>query len=281
MPHGDIRVMPSWPLRFFAFAVLSVFLGATSPVSAQNLTSGQQSEAQRTWDGGLIFVPFRGGVAWGPLQDLMPWMLTELGGESFPTIIYMHGCSGIDGISRQVGNTYAAQGFVVIAPDSFARQNKPASCDPVTNESGMHRGVLAWRQAELDLAIRNARALAFVDGSRISAHGFSEGAITVATFEGVPINARIVEGWTCHAGWVEYVGINAPDNEPVLTLVGEVDPWFQQAWSRGDCGRYLNNSNGSRSIVYERAHRLGGLHYLFWDPVAQAEVFNFIEQHSN
>jgi hypothetical protein len=37
--------------------------------------------------------------------------------------------------------------------------------------------------------------------------GHSEGAIAVATLDAPPVAARIIEGWTCHAGWPEYRGL--------------------------------------------------------------------------
>ena len=68
----------------------------------------------------------------------------------------------------------------------------------------------------------------------------------------IPFEPRIVEGWTCQAGWYDYAGINAPESEPLLTLVGSKDPWFRDDWSQGSCGRFLSKSNGSRSVVYSK-----------------------------
>ena len=114
--------------------------------------------------------------------------------------------------------------------------------------------------------------------------GLSQGGITTATFSSkdndLSVNARIVEGWTCHAGWPEYQGVNAPDNEPVLTLVGKNDPWFQDIWTKGNCAKFLNPSNGSQSIVFSDGY-LSFRHELLESKQVKKIVLEFLKQHTN
>ena len=87
-----------------------------------------------------------------------------------------------------------------------------------------------------------------------------------------------MEGWTCHAGWPEYGGISAPDSEPVLTLVGSKDPWFQNRWTKGDCTEFIEPSNGSKSVVYSSGY-LSTRHELLESEEVQQTVLGFLEQH--
>jgi dienelactone hydrolase len=62
------------------------------------------------------------------------------------------------------------------------------------------------RQYDALNAIKNAKQLDWVDARNIFLVGFSEGGITSATVStdfDSGINARVIEGWACHAGWSE------------------------------------------------------------------------------
>ncbi|MGD9537187.1 MAG: dienelactone hydrolase family protein [Alphaproteobacteria bacterium] len=237
-----------------------------------------KDELERTWRAARVHLPGASGPApriealGGPPPGLAP-------GARLPTVIYLHGCSGIDVLSEREGGLLAGAGYAVIMPDSFARRHKPKSCDVVSRTGGAHRGVLGWRQDEALNAIERARALPWVDAGNLFLMGFSEGAVTAATLGATGTNARIVEGWTCHAGWPEYVGLNAPEGEPVLALVGANDPWFRLPVLRGDCGAYMERGNGSRSIVFEAPHPLADEHFLSWHDEAGGAIIDFLDRH--
>ena len=104
-------------------------------------------------------------------------------------------------------DVFAQSGFAVIAPASFARKKYPKSCDPVKKIGGLYRAVLKMRQLDALHAIREARKLSWVDPDNIFLMGFSEGGIVSATLSiesGQSVRARVIEGWTCRAGWPEY-----------------------------------------------------------------------------
>lgn len=211
-------------------------------------------ELARTWQASVVRIPTGDGFSKiVPMDQLRETLVGET--RKIPTIIYLHGCSGLWAGSLRRVRFFADNGFLVIAPASFARKKFPKSCDPATHSGGLYRGTLKIRQFDAGHAIEEARKLPFVDPNNIFLVGLSQGAITTATFEPrndqQRVSARVVEGWTCNAGWFEYAGIKAPDNEPVLTLVGAKDPWFQHPITKGDCGFYVNEKNGSRSIVFK------------------------------
>ncbi len=233
------------------------------------------AEIERTWQAGLVFLP----------GEPEPVKLSALDvaaeaalGERRPAIVYLHGCDGLSIVTALTGRFLASVGYVVVMPDGFARLEKPKSCDVATSTGGLHRAVLGWRHAEAANAIRRTRALPFVQPDGIVLMGLSEGGVTTATFTGEPVRARIIEGWTCHAGWPEYQGLAAPAGEPVLALLGADDPWFTLPVLKGDCGSFMTPENGSRSIVYKAPHLLAPYHYLTWHVEPLSEIADFLHR---
>lgn len=252
---------------------------APSAMALSDLSDPQ--EIKRTWDAALVRVPTGPGVSeWTSFEELQAQYGD--GSRTFPTAIYMHGCSGIwPGTLRRI-EFLANSGFLVIAPASMARQKYARSCNTATNESGLYRDVLRMRQFDAGFAIETAKSLSFVDPNNMALMGLSEGGIVAATFqprsERQKVAVRVIEGWTCNAGWYEYDGVNAPDDEPVLSLVGEKDPWFQNIWTQGDCTDALNPDNGSLSVVY-RTGKLASSHELMENRRVQEETLSFLRNH--
>jgi len=236
-------------------------------------------ELHRTWQAALVRIPKHHQVYAGQISDLPIEALPVK--EKLPIVIYLHGCSGVWWGTYIRLDFFAENGFAVIAPASFARAKYPKSCDPATKRAGLYRETLKMRQYDALNAIKNAKQLDWVDSKNLFLVGFSQGGITSATLStniDTAVNARVIEGWTCHAGWSEYRGINAPVSEPVLALVADQDPWFQDSWTRGSCGRYMNSENGSRSMVY-RTGSLMSKHSLLDDSDVQNRVLEFLHTH--
>ena len=236
------------------------------------------AEMERAWQAALVRIPMSSGGYVSTTIAKLPERATVPGGV-WPAVIYMHGCAGIWPGTKGRINFLARNGYAAIAPASFARSKYPRSCRPATHEGGLYRATLRMRQNDAGYAIARAKTLPWVDKDNVFLMGLSEGGVTTATFFSLrpefSLRARIVEGWTCHDGWPEYRGINAPDTEPVLTLVGADEPWFQTPWGKGDCGPFLNTSNGSRSIVYS-AGRLSARHELLEALEVQDTVLEFL-----
>jgi dienelactone hydrolase len=198
-------------------------------------------------------------------------------GMKFPVVIYMHGCNGFwTGTDRRV-DFLASLGFAVIAPNSFSRKKVPTSCEPLNHRGGFYRPTLFMRQYEAAFAIQAARKLSWVDGDNIVLMGLSEGGVTTATFSGEPVTARIIEGWGCHAGWSEYHGLNAPVEQPVLSLVSDKDPWFQNPVLKGNCGEFMQNDL-SQSVVFTTGS-LRYQHVLLESEEVKQIVEAFLEKH--
>jgi len=239
------------------------------------------NEMQRTWDAALVRIPRSDGTYLSAVMDKLPKQVTH-SSNKYPTIIYLHGCAGIWQGTHTRLNIFASSGFAVIAPVSFARKKYPQSYDAYSSKGGMYRGTLAIRQHDAGYAIAKAKQLNWVDEKNVFLVGHSQGGITTTTFSSKQkhksVNARVIEGWTCHSGWYEYNGINAPSDEAVMSLVASGDPWFKNSWSRGDCGAYINRRNGSQSIVLSKG-KLSIRHQLLEDQSVQENVLEFLHRY--
>lgn len=238
-------------------------------------------EMERVWQAALVRIPnHEHGYIETTVGDFHTLQLDP--GEKFPAVVFLHGCSGIGKGTLTRINFLAANGYLVIAPPSMARKKYPQSCDRENLRGGLYRDTLKMRQYDAGYAIEKTRALAWVDPDRVYLVGLSEGGITAATFQSqsgkAMLRARVVEAWTCHAGWDEYRGINAPAGEPVLTLLAAEDPWFQGPTTRGECTGFLRPGNGSKSVVYTEAD-LRQRHALLEDERVRAEVLDFLRKH--
>ena len=255
-------------------------------------------ELLRTWNASHVYLPANGleipdavelaGPTGSPALRLDMRAATVRGdfdripvGRTYPVIIYMHGCTGIAAYHSRSGAYLAGElGVAVIQPASFARNYRPSNCNPATKSGGMFRQAIQFRVAEANFAIREARKLHWIDRSNVFLMGHSEGGITASKFTGESVNARIVEGATCHYGWNDWSGLNAPESEPVLSLLGADDPWQRgKPWQGKHCGLLMSATNGSRSIVVvegEYADR----HDVLFDIKVRKAVATFISAHT-
>jgi hypothetical protein len=254
---------------------MAVLLGFILYAGCANGTP-TDADLRRTWEGAWVYLPASNGAGYRQtITDDLPTALRSLREKPHGIILYAHGCDGLSEISASTGRFVAQAGYVLVAPDDFARQGKPVSCDPATHAGGLDRAVLGWRQDELRFAFTRLRAVASLRNLPIVLMGHSEGAIAVATVTGFPVSARVVEGWTCHSGWPEYRGLHAAPGEPVLALAAENDPWFKLPVLIGDCGAFMQEGQ-SRSIVYRAPGYLADKHWLSSDPDVQHEILAFI-----
>ncbi len=253
----------------------------TNPSDMQSSDWSDPAEMERAWQAALIRIPkSSGGYISTTIDELQGGDVSPEG--VWPTVIYLHGCTGIWSGTKTRINFLARNGYAVIAPVSLARLKYPKSCRTDTYEGGLYRPTLKMRQYDAGYAIAKAKTLPWVDDSNVFLMGLSQGGITAATFFSTrrehSLRARIVEGWHCHAGWTEYAGINAPESEPVLSLLGDKDPWFKKPGSKRlsySCGRFLKESNGSRSVVYSDGF-LSTRHELLESRKVQQTVLDFL-----
>ncbi|PID62270.1 MAG: hypothetical protein CSB44_04025 [Gammaproteobacteria bacterium] len=242
-----------------------------------------EAETARAWNASEVRVPagfpLSGSVDVAALEALPA---SQSKGRTWPVVIWLHGCLGHWSGTIDRLNWLASLGFVVIAPDSFARDFYPTSCDPATFRAGLYRPVLQMRQIDATYALWRVRQFAWAKQEAIHLGGFSEGGTAAATLDlsaypALAPRSRVIESWSCRAPWREYQGMSASSAEPVMTLVASNDPWYDNAWQRGDCGEYLDYSNGSESIVVDWTP-LATSHELLGDANLRELVASFLLQ---
>jgi len=263
-----------YPLPALSRLLLLLALVCLGPAALAG-EADDPAELDRTWRHAQVFLPDASpsGYRSIPAEALAEALAARA--ERLPVVVYAHGCAGLGRASTRTGQFLARAGYLVVAPDSFARADKPASCDPSKRRGGLHRGVLAWRQAEVGHAIAEVGGLP--NTGTVFLMGFSEGGITAATYRGLPVAGRIIEGWTCHAGWPEYRGLNAPLDEPVLAFVAARDPWFKLPVLQGDCGAFMEDRPDSRSVVVRDPPELAVSHWVSKDSGIQAQILAFLQ----
>lgn len=237
------------------------------------------AEMRRSWQAAHVRLPDgQGGIINTTVEHLERHLPEPLDGV--PAVIYLHGCGGFWEASWKRMDWYAQRGFAVFAPNSFARLYYPQSCDPQSFRSGLYRPTLSIRQNDLAHSLEQITALPWIDADSLVLVGTSEGAAVVTTFGNATnhdqaVAVRIAEAWTCHSSWQEYSGINAPESEPVLSLVADRDTWYNNQWQQGNCEKFMSTTNGSVShVVTETPLQFN--HYLFDDDEIQQVVIKFL-----
>jgi len=233
-------------------------------------------ELQLTWYNARVAFPDALGLGGGAGALNDPAVAARLAGaDKQPVVIYMHGCTGIEGPDRALIKDIAQAGFVVVAPDSMARRYRPYQCSTWDKRGGYNLFVFDFRQAEINYAIQELYQTGWADLDNLFLVGVSEGGLAVAHYRGDMVRARVITQWTCH-GSTLVRGISAPEETPILAIVRGDDPWYtgKDSKQRGDCGAYFGDRPGSRSIVLEKGSDHNGIK----DDEMVAEITRFLKQ---
>ena len=236
----------------------------------------EQADLKRTWDNGLVYFKTDGNIESGKIADSAD-LISNIGNDK-TAVVYMHNCIGAGKFAQDTAKFMASLGYVVFVPNSNARENKPKSCDKNRLMGGLHRGVLKWRHDEATNAIKNIRGTMGNTNRKIILQGLAEGGASVATYDGEPVSAKIIEAWSCNASWKEYRGLKANPELPVLSMIGERDPWFDKSFLRGNCGRFMDKDNSlHKSVVFKGSDILAGEHHTLWHPKAKRKIIKFLK----
>ena len=253
----------------------------THPSNMEKTDWSDNSEMERAWLGSIVRIPIGLGKSMlSNVQDMENKLINQT--HKFPTVIFLHGCYGIHSGSHHRLKFLADNGFLAIAPVSFARKKYPKSCDIYTFKGGLYRNTINIRQFDAKHALKKISKLKFVDQKNIILMGHSQGGITTATLKidhvEQKLKARVIEGWNCSPDvWPEYRGMNAEKEEMVLSLVGYSDPWFSYSSYKLGCGPFLNKKNGSKGIVYSQGF-LKYEHSPLEYKQPKKELLNFLNQ---
>ena len=248
----------------------TVLLLAVLAAGCAGITGGL-SDLERTWAGAVVALPSLGTgealVTTMDSRDMQNRLARLPQGASLPVVVYAHGCTGIG--NYDFFRRLADSGFVVVAPDSFAREWRPLQCDPESRTGGINVFVYDFRLAEISYALDRLWQRPWADWTRMVLAGASEGAVAVALYRGDEFRGRVIAQWTC-GGAPHVRGLAATPGEAVLAVVGADDPWYCD--NPGDCGAFLGSRSGSESLLIPA----GRGHNVFGDAAGLQAILNFI-----
>jgi dienelactone hydrolase len=161
--------------------------------------------------------------------DSKPWPATVSGyltrpdGDGpFPAVILLHGCSGLPGALRRLGEWaewYRARGWASIILDSFGPRSIAAVCN--TNEVTAND-----RANDAYAALRYLAGLPFVRTDQVVIQGLSHGGWTVLrALDDIAYGTQSVRFAAGVAYYPVCSGIRRPLYAPAIVLIGALDDW--------------------------------------------------------
>ena len=227
---------------------------------------------ERTWERAYFYIPADanpiGNGVIGGRRDLgsVRLALDALAkGQPRPVVVYLHGCGGFGNSGKTNAGMLADAGFVVIAPDSFARPKRVKTCDGKSHSragpKGIYKHVIAWRHEELERALQGMKAFSWVDWNNLFLFGHSQGSNAVASYPGAVFKGRIMSGTRCSTGY------HGPADEPALAVYSENDPWRK--------GRPIKCLDYVGRTGMQVMGLAGNLHVVARDPEARARMLAF------
>ena len=233
-------------LRSALFLPLLIALCGTAAADVLPFTGWAVSMPARTIDGGT--------------EEIAATILKPAGDGPFPAVVMMHDCSGLgprsSGAPRRWGDLLAAQGYVILIPDSFSSRGFPEGVCTValdTPRDRLRRVAPYARAFDAYAALAWLRTQPFVDGAHVGVMGGSHGGSTTLASMAAPASPS---GWLIeekqhgfaaavalypgcgdqYGAWIPkrefgtygpvttYGGVYRPI-APLLILVGEKDDW--------------------------------------------------------
>jgi dienelactone hydrolase len=197
----------------------------------------------------------RGEAITRPPVDIIDGYLTKPEGAGpFPAIVHLHDCSGLPkdfksgAVRGYWSEQLAAWGYVVLVVDSFTSRGIEHACtDAATSRIADAYGALSYLSRQ-----------SFVDASRITLLGFSQGAIAALRIVGErdfvlfesegehKIRAAIAFYPACPSDGTMTV--------PTLILIGELDDWTRASACKSMMASRTGVGSPVKLIVYPGAH---------------------------
>ena len=197
--------------------------------------------------------------------------------DSLPVLIYLHGCAGINRDALNWASYISSLGFVVILPNSMARNGRVANCDPKLKKgNGAFPLARAYRQQEITYALNQVIDSPWAQRKNIFLMGHSEGGTAVAQSPHAEFAGEIISGETCtDRKNPAYDGIFAPIEMPVLAIASIDDEWHEN--KPAVKGRCADKAQG-RSF-FTQVDLPGSTHPTYGSPIAREAVRDFLTQH--
>ena len=209
-----------------AATILLATIAGCVPVTETSIKPDAQAlpTLQMIWNRAVTFVPPApntkeitiGAMSNSEIQNALN--TATQAGQTYPVIVYLHGCTGQEMDTWNVGQRYAKQGYVVISPDSFDRPNRKPTCGKKAYENDP---TMRHRKEELRYTRTKLQDKKWVRQSHVYMMGHSEGAAAVFWASGTHFRARIALSVSC--GGVYSGTIRGPRTQPALALLANND----------------------------------------------------------
>ena len=189
-----------------------------------------------------------------------------------PVAVFLHGCKGLGTGYDDVGRALAAQGYLVVMPESLARTDRAGrfTCSSDNYQPGTgNLDIYSKRVEEAEYAASITRQQPWFDGQHLLIVGHSEGALTVARKYYPGTTAAIVSGLWCNTFEVNsYI--------PTLTVNHDKDPWYVNLPQYPDGSRCSIKPGvpGSKDVLLP-----GPYHGIFESAASRAAVLEYSAAH--
>ncbi len=170
----------------------------------------------------------------------------------FPTIIFLHDCNGPEGPQGPLFAYLNENGFAVIAPNSFARRDRPKFC------SSANHWLDEVRMAEISFALSQVKQLRWVDQRNLFLMGQGEGGEYAARYDGTEFRGRIASGAVCARGQGR--------RTPLLVIVSQSDVVLKGIPTKCD---------GTNAFMEIR----GSTHWVWVYPESRKALLDFLLEH--
>lgn len=260
-------------------AALGILLAGIVPSGAALAEDGA-SDVLRSWESAFVAVqietPDLRRIELGGRIDAS-YMVEILDGMTAaypqPVVIFFHDCGFAynDPEARQQIKFIASLGYIIFAPDSFARRDRPRGCDRVERvfDTDVDQVKLrAMRLEEIEYALDRVLALPWVDQKKIFIVGAGEAGDALLAFDSDLIAGRIALSPSCM-----YDMVHTPAT-PTLIMRSDRDVWYDaDHWAAA--GPACEQAFGNDPTV-EIALVDGALHDPLIYPAARTRFWNFV-----
>ena len=265
---------------FAQFVAALLFLSISSSLATERfkvdwLAVSDTEELERTWQGALVYLPERLGGTFGRLvrDGRFEKAITQRDmSKKWPLILFMHYCEGL-GHHREDMRRLSKLGFIVLAPDSFARNHRPLGCYEDREKFIRYfDAAVAFQKAELDYAVQKLSTFDWIDRNNLFLFGSGMGGLVVAHYEGNEFAGHLIEGWGCRGPNPIFDGIWAPPSTRVFTTVSINTPFLRKNEGFSvDCETFTKERADSISVVLERP-----AHQVSWYPKSYQPMIRFL-----
>jgi dienelactone hydrolase len=224
-----------------AGAILVVALSCTTSLQAQTrnqaVSSGQTPPAIGGGYTNVTAIPVNDPA----IKAIGGALFKPPGAGPFPAVVYMPGCTGIDGpLVRAVNKTTTdhllAKGVAILIVDPFTPRKEPSGVCANLGDQEKASQYFSRGGNDILAALKVLEAMPEIDTKHIFLEGYSYGAIAslLATETKNPANHAQVAGVIAYYPFC-YDGVDP--SVPVLVLIGEKDDWTPAAKCQAVTGK--------------------------------------------